>query len=68
MESHCLTYLGRIQLLEEQIRHLHEQDDLLTFNRAKIFLVVEKNRTTTTIIALKQIGFVAGGAQVYGGA
>ncbi|MCY0771394.1 hypothetical protein OWK27_01505 [Enterobacter cloacae complex sp. 2022EL-00788] len=50
------------------MRHLHEQDDLLTFNRAKIFLVVEKNRTTTTIIALKQIGFVAGGAQVYGGA
>lgn len=67
IESHCLTFLGGIQILDEQIRHLHEQDDLLTFNRAKIFIVVEKNQTTTTI-ALKQIGFVAGGAQVYGGA
>ncbi|HGL4644150.1 TPA: DUF4225 domain-containing protein [Enterobacter hormaechei] len=68
IESHCLTYSGRTHILDEQIRHLHEQDELLTFNRAKIYIVVEKNRTTTTTIALKQIGFVAGGAQVYGGA
>ncbi|MGY6230709.1 DUF4225 domain-containing protein [Enterobacter asburiae] len=68
IESHCLTWSGGIQLLDEQIHHLKEQDDLLTFNRAKLFIVVEKNRTTTTTLALKQIGFVAGGAQVYGGA
>ena len=68
IESHCLTFLGGTQILDEQIRHLREQDDLLTFNRAKMFIVVEKNQATTTTIALKQIGFVAGGAQVYGGA
>lgn len=68
IESHCLTWSGGIQALDEQIHHLKEQDDLLTFNKAKLFIVVEKNRTKTTTLALKQIGFVAGGAQVYGGA
>ena len=68
IESHCLTYAGGMRLLDEQMLHLREQDDLLTFNRARIYMVVEKNRTTTTTIALKQIGFVAGGAQVFGGA
>ncbi|MCG3098728.1 DUF4225 domain-containing protein [Enterobacter sp. DRP3] len=68
IESRCLTWSGGIQILEEQIHHLKEQDDLLTFNRAKAFIIVENNRTTTTTLALKQIGFVAGGVQVYGGA
>ncbi|MDA4833873.1 hypothetical protein [Enterobacter hormaechei] len=35
IESHCLTYSGGTHILDEQIRHLHEQDELLTFNRAK---------------------------------
>lgn len=42
IESHCLTYSGGTHILDEQIRHLHEQDELLTFNRAKIYIVVEK--------------------------
>jgi hypothetical protein len=37
-----LTWSGGIQLLDEQIHHLKEQDDLLTFNKAKLFIVVEK--------------------------
>jgi hypothetical protein len=61
-----LTWSGGIQLLDEQIHHLKEQDDLLTFNKAKLFIVVEKNRTTTTTLALKQIGFVAGGRKCMG--
>lgn len=42
IESHCLSWSGGVQLLDEQIRHLKEQDDLLTFNRAKLYIVVEK--------------------------
>lgn len=68
IESNCLTYQGGTGLIAEQINHLSDQDTDLTFKRASIYMVVEKNRTTTTTIALKQIGFVSGGAQVYGGA
>lgn len=68
IDSQCLTWSGGIQVLDEQIHHLKEQDDLLTFNKAKLYIVVENNRATTTTLVLKQIGFVAGGAQVYGGA
>ncbi len=42
IESNCLTYHGGIELIIEQIDHLHEQDVLLTFERAKIYIVVEK--------------------------
>lgn len=65
IESNCLTYQGGVGLIVEQINHLLAQDTALTFKRASIYLVVEKDRKATTTIALKQIGFVSGGAQVY---
>jgi hypothetical protein len=62
-----LDLVRQDSITDEQIHHLKEQDDLLTFNKANYLLLLKK-RTTTTTLALKQIGFVAGGAQVYGGA
>ena len=44
IESHCLTWSGGIQLLDEQIHHLKEQDDLLTLSYLLLLKKTEQQR------------------------
>lgn len=65
---HCLSYKGGAELISNEIEHLSQQDVQLTFNQARIYLIIEKEKENQKLnLVLKNVGFVAGGAQVVGG-
>ena len=65
----CMSYRGGVDVLQFELKHLAEQDFLIMSGQAQLYLIVEKERKyKNQQIALKQIGFVSGGAQFFAGA
>lgn len=69
IDLNCLSYAGGTMLLKEEIENLAKQKFALNTNAAKLYIIAErvKERNIFTTITLKQVGFVSGGLQIYGG-
>lgn len=67
--THCLSYAGGVDVLQDEIQRISEQDVLLTGNQAKLYMIVRKEKQERVIqIVLHQVGFVGAGAQIVSGA
>lgn len=69
INSNCMSYRGGVDALQFEIKHLAEQDFLITSGQAQLYLIIKKEKQhKLQQVVLKQIGFISGGAQVFSGA
>ena len=69
INSNCLTYKGGTALIVHLTENLQEQDSLFTFEKVSEYYIVKKEQKDRNLhLVLAQVGFVAGGTQIFGGA
>ncbi|MCX8959395.1 DUF4225 domain-containing protein [Erwinia psidii] len=68
VDIHCMSLSGAIKTLNEETAYLRQQQFQLMTGRMVSYAAVEKQRLDRQVkLTLKQVGFVGGGAQVFGG-
>jgi len=69
IDIQCMSKAGGIETIQEEIRHLREQDFKLMSGRMTQYAAIKKERVNRSVnLILKQIGFIGGGSQFFGGA
>lgn len=64
----CLTWKGATDIVSEQIARLRDEDTQITLERARLYIIVRKEKEeNATNLIIANVGFIAGGIQIYGG-
>ena len=66
--QYCLSYAAGIRLMKEEIENLNRQKAELDMNKAKLYMIAEREEKNSNItITLKRVGFVGGALQIFAG-
>lgn len=64
----CLTWKGATDIVSEQIARLKDEDTQITLERARLYIIVRKEKEeNATNLIIANVGFIAGGMEFYGG-